>query len=102
MYMYIEIFSEGFYIYTEATLHRANETARIQSPKLTPKPGSVNCLTFWYHMYGDHIGSLNLYVQSGPSLGDAYWTRSGSKGDQWRQAQVTISRSIPFFVSILL
>ena len=46
------------------------------------------CLTFYYHMYGDSIGSL--LVESTNHTGPAWVTVTGNQGDQWIQHQVTI------------
>ena len=37
-----------------------NDTAELIGPTTMASKSSV-CVTFWSHMYGDHIGTLNLY-----------------------------------------
>lgn len=76
---------QGHYIYLEAS-RNFNSMARLQTPKLTP--GS-HCLTFWYHMYGGDMGTLNIYLVEGTkSL--RIKTISGDQGNQWRQAKIAI------------
>ena len=43
-------------------------------------------------MYGSSVGSLNFYVNTGAGLGQLVWTRTGSQGNQWTKAAVTISQ----------
>lgn len=83
--------SDGYYIYTEVSTLAMNRTARIQSKTITPQE-DVQCLTFWYHMYGDSTGTLNFYIKTGSGLGSIVWTRTGSQGNQWTKAAVTISQ----------
>lgn len=54
-----------------------------------PTDSSGMCLTFWYHMFGAHIDTLNLYLLQGSSS-TLIWTRSNTQGNVWRQAQRTI------------
>ena len=60
-----------------------------------------NCrMTFWYHMYGYSVGSLNVYLNISNRL-TLWWRKSGSKGNQWRQAVVGIGKKIaPFQILI--
>ena len=92
---------EGYYVYIEASSRRQNESAQIKSPRVSPSTGSnTRCLTFWYSMFGPNIGALNLYTQTQAILGNPVWKRRGNQGNQWRQAQVTVSLAVPFNVSI--
>lgn len=52
---------KGYYMYLEASTGNINDTARLVK-KTTPTQASTLCLTFWSHMYGDHIGTLNVYT----------------------------------------
>lgn len=57
-------------------------------------------MTFWYHMYGFSVGSLNVYLNISNRL-TLWWRKSGSKGNQWRQAVVGIGKKIaPFQILI--
>lgn len=56
---------------------RPNDTARLISQTVTPTSGA--CLRFWYHMYGTHINTLNVYTKSGGQLGTPVWSHTGKK-----------------------
>ncbi|KAK7491467.1 hypothetical protein BaRGS_00017296 [Batillaria attramentaria] len=59
-------FLSGHYVYIESSLPviaRANDTALLVSPVLTPTPVfSHGCLTFWYNMHGSTIGRLAVFL----------------------------------------
>ena len=48
------------YIETSAP-RRPNDKARLTSPSY-PAATDSECLQFYYHMYGRHIGTLNIRV----------------------------------------
>ncbi|XP_048830839.1 MAM domain-containing glycosylphosphatidylinositol anchor protein 2 isoform X3 [Brienomyrus brachyistius] len=91
---------QGFYMYIETSRPRLEgEKARLLSPTFNVAPkspyGATNsayCFSFYYHMYGKHIGTLNVYLrQKGQAASDSpIWTLSGNQGDRWRQAKVNI------------
>lgn len=55
-------------------------------------------MTFWYHMYGSSIGSLNVYLNVSNRL-TLWWRKSGSKGNVWKQGMVGIGKKTrPFQV----
>ena len=88
-------------MYIETSAPRRNgDTARLISPRQQPKAGtSSQCLRFWYHMYGAHINSLNVYVMTGSRLGTAVWTRKGTQGNRWIQASLVLNSTRAFNVS---
>ena len=43
------------------------------------------CLTFWYHMYGSSMGSLNVLRND-----TQVWTRSGDQGNSWHRVEIYI------------
>ena len=64
-------------------------------------PGPV-CVDFWFHMYGEHMGSLALYVED-QRFGDRFYnyTESGDQGDRWLHARKDIFlTSEPLVVSV--
>ena len=59
------------------------------------------CLTFWYHMQGAAVGSLNVYLKVGSqSLGQPRWTRNSAQGGQWIKGSVSINDNIDYAVII--
>ena len=71
---------------------RPNDLARLISPSVTNT--GPQCLQFYYHMYGQHIGRLNVYVKTGTTLPSApMWTKSQNQGNKWTVAQTTIQAS---------
>lgn len=91
---------DGYYVYIEASAPRQpNDTAQLISPPVSAS-SNPRCLTFWYFMYGAHVNSLNIYIPVGANLGSPIWTRKGTQGNQWNQAQVTITKNKQFNVSL--
>jgi len=68
----------------------------------TYKPTLGRCLSFWYHMYGSHIGSLNVLIYTNGSRSAPIWTLSGNQGGYWRPARVTIRNSVAHSVRTVL
>ena len=50
----------GSYLYVEATYGSSGDITRLYSPTFSMT--STRCLEFHYHMWGDHIGELNIYL----------------------------------------
>ncbi|XP_041467549.1 MAM and LDL-receptor class A domain-containing protein 1-like [Lytechinus variegatus] len=46
---------------------------------------------FWYHMYGEDIGSLELYIQEEKFLMRP-WVKTGSQGDTWHEGIAALGR----------
>ena len=88
----------GTYVFIEASQRSPGDRARLVSDWLAPnKPA---CLQFWYHMYGGHIGELNIILKTNQSE-KLVW-RQGRKdhGDKWIFAQTPIQYDRPYKVSI--
>ncbi|XP_033751994.1 MAM and LDL-receptor class A domain-containing protein 1-like [Pecten maximus] len=80
----------GYYMFIEASSPRRNgDKARLVSPPITGH-GQM-CLNFWYHMFGANINSLSVYLLRSASLGTAVWTKQGTQGNAWKQAQVPVT-----------
>ncbi|XP_053331408.1 MAM domain-containing glycosylphosphatidylinositol anchor protein 2, partial [Spea bombifrons] len=96
----------GFYMYIEASRPRMEgDKARLLSPLFNiaqKNPyGSSNtayCFSFFYHMYGRHIGTLNTYLRlKGQVTSEVeVWSANGNKGEQWNQARVNIHPTSSF------
>ncbi|XP_014218104.1 uncharacterized protein LOC106646576 [Copidosoma floridanum] len=78
--------NDGYYLYIEATGRLANDTARILSPLYNANLTDSGCFSFWYHMYGATIGTLNVYfkpeTEKTPKL---VWSKNGNQGNQWHR-----------------
>lgn len=62
----VVIYVLGEYMYIESSKKQLNDKARLISPLLKKNSPDI-CVTFWYHMYGQTIGSLNVYAKVGRS-----------------------------------
>ena len=56
------------------------------------------CLRFWTHMYGNGIGSLNVYVRGATSGDSKIWGLTGDAGNNWYMGQAPIASTESFRV----
>ncbi|XP_060606260.1 MAM and LDL-receptor class A domain-containing protein 1-like [Ruditapes philippinarum] len=76
----------GHYFYIETSQPRTlGEKAQLLSRAVSLT--SAVCVSFYYHMYGYHIGALNVYVNSS---GVPVWSRKGKQQDRWTVGQLTM------------
>ena len=47
----------------------------------------ATCVQFWYHMKGQDIGSLNVFIQTNESR-NLVWSQAGDRGTNWLFGQV--------------
>ncbi|XP_014854147.1 PREDICTED: MAM and LDL-receptor class A domain-containing protein 2-like [Poecilia mexicana] len=94
--------SNGHYIYVDSSVGEWGDTSYLVSDVFQPSSRG-HCLTFWYHMYGSHIGTLNVYINDrkmhagGNEEGYLKWTKAGNSGDQWLQDSVYIKHEEAFW-----
>lgn len=74
----------------------AGEEASLLSPELLSN--HTVCLEFWYYMFGDGIGSLQVHAQDIFSKNAIQlFKKDGDRGESWFKASVTIlSQQIPY------
>ncbi|KAM4625642.1 MAM domain-containing glycosylphosphatidylinositol anchor protein 2 [Polymixia lowei] len=96
---------QGFYMYIETSRPRLEgDKARLHTPtfnvgsKSSVTANPTYCFAFYYHMYGKHIGGLNVFLrQKGQTVTDtSVWSLTGNQGDRWRQAKVNIHPTTTF------
>ena len=80
---------------------RRGDKARLTSPMYRPVRGG-QCFQFWYHMYGNDIDTLNVYVKTGSSISIPVWSRSGNRGDLWKISQVPLTATVNFNVGVIM
>ncbi|XP_070565435.1 MAM and LDL-receptor class A domain-containing protein 2-like isoform X2 [Ptychodera flava] len=80
---------DGFYMVALGQ-GRMNQRA-IMTVYPQPRTSSEgSCLSFWYHMYGATVGTLNVWQQRLGWPGTRLWTRTGTQGNEWHQVFVTV------------
>ncbi|XP_070196894.1 uncharacterized protein [Littorina saxatilis] len=92
--------AKGSYAFIESSGARVNgDNARLESSSMNPS--QAYCLTFWYHLYGNSIGNVNVRINKNGGTGNPIWTRDGPSADLWRQATIDIPpQSTPFHLVI--
>ena len=74
----------GKYVYIETSSPRVQgDNANLVKRGLSFS--TTKCLSFYYHMYGSSMGTLNVYVGS-----NKIFTKSGDQGNSWHKAAVAI------------
>ena len=75
----------GKYAYIETSSPRGQgDNALLVKSGLSFR--TKKCLSFYYHMYGATMGTLNVYVGK-----KKIFTKSGNQGNQWKKATVDIT-----------
>ncbi|XP_078690665.1 uncharacterized protein LOC144921492 [Branchiostoma floridae x Branchiostoma belcheri] len=87
----------GHYMYLETSVGNPGDAARLVSPSF-PASSAPYCLRFYYHMFGDSTGILNLYTRKQGIMGAAVWTVSGNQGNVWNLGNAQLDGSGGFNV----
>ncbi|CAG5120534.1 unnamed protein product [Candidula unifasciata] len=83
---------KGHFMYIEASAKGRGSNAILYSPLY--RGMSEQCVEFFYHMNGKHIGTLNVYAQPrGDNLKSA-WRAYGNQGDFWTSARLAIPQEL--------
>uniref|UniRef100_A0A672JQY8 Neuropilin n=1 Tax=Salarias fasciatus TaxID=181472 RepID=A0A672JQY8_SALFA len=84
----------GNFIYMQPMDGDAEEerVARLASLPITA-PDSDLCMSFWYHMFGEHAGALHIKHRREAEDGHILWTVSGHQGSRWREGRVLLPHS---------
>ncbi len=84
----------GKYVYVETSGPACKGSAVLMSGCFElQKRGEADChLSFFYHLYGPHIGSLRLEASADGVRWDALWQLQGDQGPAWRKAYVSLQR----------
>ena len=82
----------GSYIYTEATPQDQGDQAILYSDSIDISSLTNPQLNFYYHMYGDDMGDLDIEIYNGNNYVNIF-SISGDQGNQW------IKDSIPIYSS---
>ena len=88
-------------MYIESSSPQASgDKAWLVSSIMPPTDSLGVCMEFWYHMFGNTLGELNLILRS-DGTDTLEWTHAHNQGNQWFYAQRhLVSTDKEFQVSI--
>ncbi|XP_063956551.1 MAM and LDL-receptor class A domain-containing protein 1-like [Lytechinus pictus] len=89
--------ANGKYMFIETDPPRVQGDKAWLYSHTFPAAGS-HCFEFYYHMYGDNIGSLNVLIETGGLFSQPYFTLSGNLGNQWNVARIPLNTNDDFQV----
>ncbi|MCF8331870.1 MAG: lamin tail domain-containing protein, partial [Bacteroidales bacterium] len=85
----------GYFAYTEASGAGTGDTAMMVTPQLDFTTISRPQMSFWYHMHGSDIGTLQIDVAENGTWYNAVATISGeqhaNQGDAWMKKNVSLT-----------
>lgn len=76
----------GMFVFMEVSSRPINSTAVLETPALTAR---ASCASFWYHMWGDDIGTLRVEVRQGESITQV-WRLHGPQSRYWQFQRVRL------------
>ena len=91
-----------FYIHLESSYPRSKgDSVRFESPYVVP---AYHCVSFQYHMWGKHVGRLNVHIDMVDKWANSppVWRLSGDQGNSWNRGQVKLFRRYPFKVRTIV
>uniref|UniRef100_W5MY12 MAM domain-containing protein n=1 Tax=Lepisosteus oculatus TaxID=7918 RepID=W5MY12_LEPOC len=94
--------TKGYYVYADSSVGSPGDRIMLVSEIFQPAVEG-SCLSFWYHMYGQNIGNLSLYINNrtlhtnGNKLGSLIWRKSGNQGNNWSEGMVTVDFWEPYW-----
>lgn len=89
IFLYVTGTIAGWYIDAESSGGSADDRAPLTTPRIG-QTGPQCVLSFWYHMYGSHIGTLSVKLAFLDGTQPTIWSKSGSQGDKWQNSRLVI------------
>ena len=84
-------YSGNYYIYCETSLPNfPTHTFSLQSREFI---SGISSVIFFYHAYGNSIGTMELRESLDGSQWSTIWTKTGNHGQVWQGAQISTSSS---------
>uniref|UniRef100_A0A182W233 Probable Ufm1-specific protease 2 n=1 Tax=Anopheles minimus TaxID=112268 RepID=A0A182W233_9DIPT len=94
----------GHFIIVDSGEQLTNDTARFISPMFEPELSIGSCFQFYYHMYGESVGTLNVYVK--PINSDLYdlkpiFVQQGNQKNVWHEGHFEIAQQTTRFQIVI-
>ncbi|ESO98389.1 hypothetical protein LOTGIDRAFT_231436 [Lottia gigantea] len=83
---------KGHFMYIEASAKGKGNNAIMFSPLY--RGLTEQCVEFYYHMNGRHVGTLNVYARARGAELDSVWRAFGNQGDVWSFARLGIPKEL--------
>ncbi|XP_071506100.1 uncharacterized protein [Diadema antillarum] len=86
--------TKGVYMYAEANDRTVGDRAAYMSAVYVKDSQGPCVASFYYHMHGNQIGSLSVYVMTSPdqaNFGSLVWHRDGEQGKVWLEGRANIT-----------
>ena len=95
-----ESFFSGTYLYLESSypLRNGDKVSLISEFISVPK----TCLRFYYHMFGDRLGTLNVKLKLRNGKLETLWTKTKNQLDYWRMGHTSIDQDMGYQVRTIL
>ncbi|XP_076802493.1 MAM and LDL-receptor class A domain-containing protein 1-like [Clavelina lepadiformis] len=92
--------AQGYSAFLDTSAGASGNKAWLISETFDVQSGTERCVTFWYHMYGNGVGSLNLYVATSQASRPStpIWSVPGSQGNLWLQQQLKVTATADFWL----
>ena len=92
---------QGYYLYFTSHGHQAGDTARLVTPQIPSGGDHLSCLSFWYHLYGEDLDTVNLnMIRDG--VNNTLWTKFSTQGNIWKSAKVDIPSFVDAKIQVLI
>ncbi|XP_058879430.1 MAM and LDL-receptor class A domain-containing protein 1-like [Acipenser ruthenus] len=85
----------GYYMFI-ATESRQESAYKARLASYPQTPAKKRCVSFWYHIYGSNIGTLNFITKQEGKSEKVRWTRSATQGNKWNFADFHIPETNTF------
>uniref|UniRef100_A0A182YBN3 Uncharacterized protein n=1 Tax=Anopheles stephensi TaxID=30069 RepID=A0A182YBN3_ANOST len=94
----------GHFMIVDSGEQLTNDTARFISPLFEPELSNGACFQFYYHMYGESVGTLNVYVK--PMTSDLYdvkpvFVLQGNQKNVWHEGHVEVAQQTERFQIVI-
>ncbi|KAF7644679.1 hypothetical protein LDENG_00217640 [Lucifuga dentata] len=91
-FIYMQLFDTETPSKTSEDEDEEEKVATLASLPITA-PDADLCMSFWYHMFGEHAGSLRIKQRKEAVGGQILWTVSGHQGSRWKEGRVLLPHS---------
>lgn len=78
-------------MYIESSSPRRPGDLAVLQSGMFPPTQSTMCFSFWYHMFGNTIGTLRVLLQKSGRNATSIWELTGNQASTWAQGQVPVS-----------